>query len=86
MHAASIHTSERLQSIIRLLTDRMDFGATTLEIVDELRTMNPGRDISEINKGFRDDHDQRRIICEYQGTTESGRRVFRYRLIRELAA
>ena len=86
MHAGRIETSNRLKGVLAFLAGRGQRGATTIEIADALRTTNPGRDVSEINHNFRRSGIGRKIVCEYEGATDSGRRIWRYRLLEEMAA
>lgn len=74
MHASKLETSKPLQSILAMLRDRGQQGATTKEIADACSVENAATWISALRKnGFN-------IACDYQGTFD-GRKRFRYHLI-----
>lgn len=74
MHNAKIESSKRLQSVLALLKGRGSRGATTWEIMQECRCLAPGTTISELRKnGYT-------IECSRDGSTQDGRKVYRYTL------
>jgi len=87
-HIARIATSDRLTRIVVYLTMRGGMGATTIDMMDDLRTSNPGGDVSEVNANWRLSGDERLIVCKYERMTDDGRKVYRYRIVKrdEVAA
>ena len=77
MHAAKLENSPRLQRIVAFLRLRGATGATGAELFRECGVLNPGTYASEINRQAQ----EFRIVCRYDGTAESGARVYRYTLI-----
>ena len=72
--------SPRLAKLLAFLRARCASGATTLEITQSCVTTRASSDVSElVANGVR-------ILTRFDGTTESGRRVFRYVLAECLPA
>ena len=73
-HHASID-SDRIQRIIKALSDAGRSGLTTIQLNDICGSTRASSDVSEVRScGIP-------IRCKYEGQTDSGRRVFRYRLV-----
>ena len=75
IHFAKLDNSPRLLRMLEFLRDRGDIGATTREIVNVCEVMNPATQASELRSNGLD------IQCSYEGSTDFGARIFRYRLI-----
>jgi len=75
MHVAKLEKSRRLQAILALLRERGPRGATTKEISDASGALNPATEVSALR------HNGVSISCEYQETTETGSKVYRYWLV-----
>lgn len=75
MNYGSIDRCPRLRSILGLLMSRGLEGATTLEIHDICGALNPATEVSAIR------HQGYDIKCKYERRTETGAKVYRYRLV-----
>lgn len=75
MNYGSIDKCPRLQRILGLLMSRGLEGATTLEIQQISGSMAPSTDVSAIR------HQGYDIQAKYEKRTESGSKVYRYRLV-----
>lgn len=74
MHAGRIETNKTLQRLFAFLREHSVTGATGLEICEALKIMNAATWVSQLRKnGYG-------VECEYERTTESGAKVYRYRL------
>lgn len=74
MHLTKIESSKRLQAILGLLMMRGETGATTQELHSVSGSLNPATEVSCIRaQGYK-------ITARYQGRTESGAKIFNYRL------
>lgn len=73
-HHASID-SDRIQRIVEALRGAGNAGLTTIQLNDICGSTRASSDVSEARAcGYP-------IECQYQGKSESGRRVHRYRLV-----
>ena len=75
MNFSHIENSKPLQRMLAYLRQKGTAGATTLELVAECQIMNPATMASHLRfNGFQ-------IDCSYERTSESGARIYKYRLI-----
>lgn len=74
IHAAP-PTSPRLAPVLALLRARGEAGASTWEIHKQANSLSAHTDVAELRAGGH------QIKCEFERTTEAGRKVFRYRLV-----
>lgn len=81
MHTGNLQSNAGMQRLLKALIDRGDVGATGLE----LRQVNNDLAISTNISALR--HELERlgsgtIDCTFEGLTEDGRKIYRYRLVR----
>lgn len=72
MNHATLAKSERLSRVLAMLRRRGGRGATTREIIAEAQVCAVNSIVAEIRANGVD------VLCEYEGTTEDGSRVYRY--------
>ena len=72
-HHARLENSERLRKVKAILEDGMPH--TSLEIAQKAQTVAPGSCVSELRTAGID------ILCRYKGKSESGSKVYEYRMI-----
>jgi len=72
MHARKLDRSFHLRCLRDLLAIAGAEGVTGAEIASRLHCLNPATEISELRKNGVP------VRCEYQGKSESGRRIYRY--------
>ena len=74
IHAADVSESRRLQRVLELLRSRPE-GATTREIIAATGTCAVNSVAAELRQnGYN-------IECRYEGQSDEGMRIYRYRLI-----
>lgn len=74
IHAATLEKSSRLRRVLTLLVKRADAGATTLEIDRLANICAVSTAVSELRScGYE-------ITCDYEGKSEAGAKIYRYRL------
>jgi hypothetical protein len=74
MHAASVEQSARLQRVLAVLETAGPAGVTSRELRDQADVCAPATYVSELRaNGYR-------ITCAYEGISQAGARVYRYRL------
>lgn len=80
MHAAKLASSPRLQRILSYLKEAGQQGVTSLQIVHSCNVVAPATYVSELRQnGYI-------VSCDFEGTTPTGAKVYRYRLASELFA
>lgn len=70
--------SPRIVKLVAFLRQRGTTGATSLEIADACTSTRPSSDVSEARAcGIQ-------VDCSYEGATETGRKIYRYRIYEPL--
>lgn len=76
-HAPNIATSKMLQELRDFIGAFGDPGCTSMEIFNRFQVLNPAREVSALRKNGIN------VQCDYERTNENGKRIYRYRLIRD---
>lgn len=74
MHAATISNSGRLQAVLAYLRAKGDEGATTRQLIAATGCCAINSIVAELRAGGI------AVECDYEGTTDKGARIYRYRL------
>lgn len=75
MHAANVEKSFRLRRMLAALQDARHYGATTYDLQVQTGSMAVHSDVAELRaNGYL-------VSCDCEGTTQSGRRINRWRLV-----
>ena len=74
MNAAKLERSPKMQAMLAFLRDRGAHGATSIELAQRFNLVAVATEVSALR------HNGIAVDCEYEGETETGRRVYRYRV------
>lgn len=83
MHAASLN-SPRLKDALNALYGRRS-GLTSWEWCMKAHFTNPGTVASEINRNAESLGAHWRVVCKLEEVTESGRKIYRYKVKHDAA-
>ena len=75
MHKATLKGSETLRRLLAFLQARGEVGATSIELTQALDLVAVATWVSQLR------HNGVNVDCQYERTTETGRRVHRYRVV-----
>ena len=74
MNHAKLATSGKMQAMLAFLRERGTAGATSMEIAQRFHLVAVATEVSALR------HNGIAVSCEFERVTETGRRVYRYRV------
>lgn len=78
-HAANL-ASDRIQRVLKALKRAGRCGLSTMKLGWLCNSTRPASDVSEANEALRKAGKEQFVSCRYAGTTDSGRRMYIYKL------